>query len=253
MYKKQCFFDPQGTNSGNSKSGIWNPRTLLCNFEIREIRPGKTCFTYALRSRYPPGISEIGTFSDIFFRNVTNLQKKCKKMQKNAKCKTSENTWNFVFLSKIGLWRFVEALKSVENDTETRAHLCTFFPEIPRGAFRGFRDFQLRIEVSEKGVFRRFLENFHFLRFTGGGRRPHFYMGRKSELAFFEKCGTRFRFWVRFCAALLEKIRPDENDDAQITYRPLVAQVSFPYAFLFRFPAVKWRQKKSERFCSTII
>jgi hypothetical protein len=58
---------------------------------------------------------------------------------------------------------------------------------------------------------------FTFLRFTGWRSTPHFLHGAKIWTRFFfEKCGTRFRFWVRFCAAFTEKIRPDENDDARL-------------------------------------
>jgi hypothetical protein len=63
---------------------------------------------------------------------------------------------------EIGLWRFVEALKSVENDTENpRTPPCTF-PEIP-GAFSGvFGTFNLESgKISEK-AFSTFWKNFHF-------------------------------------------------------------------------------------------
>jgi hypothetical protein len=75
-------------------------------------------------------------------------------------------------------------------------------------------------------------------------------MGRKSELRFFSKSAEHvFGFGSDFVLLLLEKIRPDENDDAyRLPYRPCCAGGQFSYAFLFRFPAVKWRQKKVNGF-----
>jgi hypothetical protein len=82
--------------------------------------------------------------------------------------------------------------KSVEN-RKSHAHSAPF-PEIPRGHFRGFSDFQLRIGGNfGKGVFR-FGKIFTFLRLPAGGRRPIFTWG--ENLNRFD-----FRFWVRFCAA----------------------------------------------------
>jgi hypothetical protein len=50
------------------------------------------------------------------------------------------NTPKFCVFIENRLWRFVEALKSVENDTEIPVHTpAHFFSEIPRGAFSGFR------------------------------------------------------------------------------------------------------------------
>jgi hypothetical protein len=135
-------------------------------------------------------------------------------VQKNAKKRKMQSvpkTPEILVLSKIGLWRFVEALKSVEDTEIPDTSVHTF--QIPQGHFQGFQDFQLRIEVKFRKKATFFWKNFHFLRFTGW-RSVFFTWGENLNFAFFEKCGTRFRFWVRFCAALLEKIRPDENDDA---------------------------------------
>jgi hypothetical protein len=115
--------------------------------------------------------------------------------------------------------------------------------------FSGFSDFQLRIEVKfqKKGRFRRFGKNFHVL--PAGGRRP-FYMGRKSERFFFEKCGTRFRFWVRFCAALLEK--SVGRKWRSITPIGCCAGVSFPTLFCSD-SGCEMASKKKSVFCSTIM
>jgi hypothetical protein len=155
-----------------------------------------------------------------------------RKMQKKVSKKHSK-FW--CFLSKIGLWRFVEALKSVENDTEIPVHLRALFPKF-REHFQGFSGtFNLESgKISEKRRFRRFGKIFTFA-FTGWRSTAIFYMGRKSELRFFSKSAEHvFGFGSDF--VLLRENPSDENDDAyRLPYRPVAQGVSFPYAFLFRF------------------
>jgi hypothetical protein len=109
--------------------------------EIREIRPGKNMF-YRIRSAQYLRISEIGTFSDIFSGNVT-ITKKCKKCKKrkNAK-KRPEKPQILGVLSKN---RIVGNIEKVSKMTPKIPCTSVHFSEIPRGHFRGFQDFQLRI------------------------------------------------------------------------------------------------------------
>jgi hypothetical protein len=243
-----------GDEFGNSKFGIPKPWTLCAISEI-EIRPEKTCF---YRIRCAAGPSEFWENRDIFGHFFSEMSQICKvKKCKNAKCKSVPKTPEIlVFLSKIGLWRFVEALKKCRKWHRNPVHTCAhFFSEIPRGIFGVFRDFQLRIEVKfrKKGVFRRFLEKFSlFLRFTGWRSTAPFLHGAKIWTSLFRKVRNTFSVLGPICAAFTEKIRPDENDDAyRLPYRPLVGgQFS---TFFCSDSWLKWRQKKSERFCSTII
>jgi hypothetical protein len=95
---------------------------------------------YRIRSaqQVPPEFQgKIGTFSDIFFRNVTICKKSAKNAKKRKMQKCPENTEILGVFIENRLWRFVEALKSVENDTEIPCTPSTFFSEI-REAFRGF-------------------------------------------------------------------------------------------------------------------
>jgi hypothetical protein len=217
--------------------------------EIREIRPGKNVF-YRIRSaqQVPSRISEIGTFSDIFSGNVTNLKKvqKNAKNAKNAK-KCPENTRNFgCFIENraVAICRSIE--KSVENDTEIPMHTpCTLFKKFPRGIFGVFINLESG-KISEKRRFRRFLEKiFTFCVLPAGGRR-YFYMGRKSELRFFRKVRNTFSvLGPILCCFTRENPSGRKWRRLQITYRPLVAQgVSFPYAFLFRFGCEMASKKK---------
>jgi hypothetical protein len=126
----------------------------------------------------------------------------------------------------------IENIEKVSKMTpKIHAHSCTL-SKFREGHFRGFRDFQLRIEVKfRKGVFDVFGKIFTFAFYRL--EVDIILWGENLNFAFFEKCGTRFRFWVRFCAALLEKIRPDENDDAyRLPYRPCCAGGQFSYAFV---------------------
>jgi hypothetical protein len=90
------------------------------------------------------------------------------------------------------LW-FVEALKKCRKWHRNPDTPCTlFFPNSARGIF-GVFDFQLRIEVKfrKKGVFRRFLEKFSLLRFTGWrSTAPFFTWG--ENLNFFRKVRNTF-------------------------------------------------------------
>jgi hypothetical protein len=93
--------DPRDELGNSEIPGI---REIPDTFVIREIGncPEKTCF-YRIRSaqQVPPDFQEIGTFSDIFFRNVTNLQKSAKKCKKRKKCKSVPKTLKFwVFYRK---------------------------------------------------------------------------------------------------------------------------------------------------------
>jgi hypothetical protein len=241
MYKNRCFLTLRGRIPEiQVESG--NPRTLLCNFGKFGNSSGKNVF-YRIRSaQQVPQISGNG-FSDIFFRKCHKF-KKVQKKQKNAKNKKNvPKTLQFwVFYRKMCA---VEHWKSVENDTEIRCTLRAHFSKIPR-AFSGFQDFQLRIEeISEKGVFDVFWKNFHFFAYRLG-RHPIFTWGENLNFAFFEKCGTRFRFWVRFCAALLNPSGRKWRR-LQITLG-CCAGGQFSLRFFVQIPAVKWRQKKNERF-----
>jgi hypothetical protein len=134
MYKNRCFFRPSDEFE-IWKFGIPEIQDTFVQLKFGKFRPEKKHF-YRIRSAAVPGRGNRDIFGH-FFRNVTNLQKKVK-CKKTQKCKTSRKHLKFwVFLSKIGLWRFVEALKSVENDTENpRAHSAHFFSA--REAFSGF-------------------------------------------------------------------------------------------------------------------
>jgi hypothetical protein len=68
---------------------IWNLESsdTFVHLEIGKFVPKKHVLQNTLRSRYLE-FWEIGTFSDIFFRNVTNLQKK----RKTQNAKRPENT-----------------------------------------------------------------------------------------------------------------------------------------------------------------
>ena len=143
---------------------------------------------------------EIGTFSDIFFPEITQIckkmQKKMTKNTKNAKKNTPKNTPKFLgFFRKntaVAIcWSIKKRAENVpENPACTlRAHF--FFPKFPRGAFSGvFRDFQLKIEgkISEKkAFFRRFFEKYFgfFCVLPAGGRRSHFLHEAKIRTSLF--------------------------------------------------------------------
>jgi hypothetical protein len=135
---------------------------------------------------------------------------------------------------------------------KSRAHPALFFPKFARH-FGGFRDFQLRIEVKfRKRRFSIFGKIFTFAFYRWRSTAPFFTWGENLNFAFFEKCGTRFRFWVRFVLFYSRKsVRTKMTTPTDYPIAPVGGSVFL--TLLFRFPAVKWRQKKSERFCSTII
>ncbi len=266
-------------NSGNSGNSGKSPGHFCAISGNSGNSSRKKHVFYRIRSAQQGTLrefrGEIGTFSDIFFPEMSQICKKsAKKMQKNAKNakksvpKNTPKFWVFFIENRaVAICRSIE--KSVENDTENppctlRAHF--FFPKFPRGSFSGvFRDFQLRIggKISEKkAFFRRFFgKNFHFFCvLPAGGRRPHFLHGAKiwTSLFFRKSAEHVFGFWVRFCAAFTRKIPSGrkETTPTDYPYRPLVAQggVSFPYAFFVQIPGCEMAsKKKSERFCSTII
>jgi hypothetical protein len=102
-------------------------------------------------------------------------------------------------LSKIGLWRFVEALKKCRKWLKIPMHTCTL-SKFREGHFQGFRDFQLRIEVKfrKKGVFDVFWKNFSLLRFTGW--RSTYLHGAKIWTSFFSKSAEHvFGFGSDLC------------------------------------------------------
>jgi hypothetical protein len=98
------------------------------------------------------------------------------------------NTLKFCVFIENRLWRFVEALKSVENDTEIPVHTpAHFFSEFREGHFRVF-DFQLRIEVKFRKrrfstFFGKIFTFFAFYRLDG----PIFTWGENLNFAFFSK------------------------------------------------------------------
>jgi hypothetical protein len=154
-------------------------------------------------------------------------------------------------LSKIGCGDLSKHWKSVENDTESMHTLCTL-SKFREGHFRGFQDFNLESgKISEKGVFDVFGKNFHFCVLPAGGRRP-LHGAKIWTSLFFEKCGTRFRFWVRFVLLYSRKSVRTKMTTPTDYYRPCCAGVSFPYAFCSD-SGCEMASKKSERFCSTII
>jgi hypothetical protein len=182
------FSDPG--NSEIRKSGIWNQDTL-CNWEIRNS-------SHVLQNTAQQVIWEFGKSGHFrtFFSEMSQI---CKKVQKNAKKNAKKKK---VSRKHLKFWVFIDCgdlskhWKSVENDTEIPVHTCAFFSRNSRGAFWGFSTFNLESEVRLFDV----LEKFSLLRFTGGGRRPHFYMGRKSELRFFSKSAEHvFGFGSDLC------------------------------------------------------
>jgi hypothetical protein len=107
-----------------------NPRTL-CNFEIGKFVPKKHLLQNTLCAAGTLRISgKIGTFSDIFFGNVTNLQK-VKKAKKRKKTKKSvENTQILgVFIENraVAICRSIEKVSKMTPKIPLRAH----FSEIP--------------------------------------------------------------------------------------------------------------------------
>jgi hypothetical protein len=160
-------------------------------------------------------------------------------MQKKVSKKHSEILGVFIENRAVAI---VELKKCRKWHRNPRCTLRALF-EIPArgGVFRTFN--WIGGKISEK-AFSTFWKNFHFcvFRLEVG---ITFY-GAKIWTSLFSKSAEHvFGFGSDF-AALLEKIRPDENDDAyRLPYRLLR---EFPYAFLFRFPAVKWRQKKVNGF-----
>jgi hypothetical protein len=104
MYKTDAFFDPQGTNSGNSEIQEI-PGHFVQFREIRKFVPKKHVLQNALRSTLQD-FRKSGHFRTFFCPNSKKL--KNAKKQKNAKKKVSKTLKFWVFLSKIGLWRFVE-------------------------------------------------------------------------------------------------------------------------------------------------
>jgi hypothetical protein len=90
-------FQTLGDELKFGNSGI-EPWDTFCNFEIREIRPEKRHFLQNTLCAAGLNFGEIGTFSDIFFRNVTNLQK-CK-MQKTQNAKRPKHSEILCFYRK---------------------------------------------------------------------------------------------------------------------------------------------------------
>jgi hypothetical protein len=181
----------------------WNlkPRTLLCNRKLGNSSR-KNMFLQNTLCAAGTWNWEIGTFSDIFFRNVTNKKVQNAKKRKMQKC--PENTRNLgVFIENraVAICRSIEKVSKMTPNP--RAHSVHFFSRNSARGILGFSDFQLRIEVKfRKKAFSTFFGKiFTFLRFTGWrSTAPFFTWGENLNFAF-SKSGTRFRFWVRFCAA----------------------------------------------------
>jgi hypothetical protein len=205
-------FRPSGTNSNSEIPEFRNPRTLLCNFGNSKFVP--KIFTEYARSRVSRNFGENRDIFGHFFRNVTNLQK-CAKNKKNAKItkKTSKTPEILGVLSKIGLWRFVEDWKVSKMTPKIPMHTPCTLSKIPEGHFGVFGTFNLESISEKKGVFDVFGKIFTFCVLPAGGRRPHFYMGRKSELRFFRKVRNTFSVLGPILCCFTRKIRPDENDD----------------------------------------
>jgi hypothetical protein len=198
MYKKDVFSDPQ-TNSKFRKFREF--REIPDTFVIRKFGkfvPKKHVFTeYALRSRYLEFWGK--SFSDIFPKCHKLRAKKCK-TQKNAK--VSRKHPKFWVFYRIGCGDLSKHWKSVENDQIPVHTQYLFF-------FRGFRDFQLRIEVKFRK--RRFFRRFKILRFTGWGRRFFLHGAKIWTAFFFEKWNTFSVLGPILCCFYSEN--PDENDD----------------------------------------
>jgi hypothetical protein len=147
-----------------------------------------------------------------------------------------------VFLSKIGLWRC--RIEKVSKMTpKSPCTLRALFRNSREG--RGFRTFNwIGGKISEKAFFD-VLEKFSLLRFPAGGVGIHF-MGRKSELRFFRK--VRNTFSVLGPILLLYSRKSVRTKMTTPTDYPIGCCGSFLTLFLFRFPAVKWRQKKVNGF-----
>jgi hypothetical protein len=193
------------------------------------------------------GTSEFGN-RDIFghFFPKCQICKSAKKTQKTQK-KCPENTWNFGVFIENRLWRFVEALKKCRKwHRNPRAHLHTFFPKFREGHFRGFRDFQLRIEVKfrKKAFFDVFWKKFSLFAFyRWRSTAPFFTWGENLNLLFFEKCGTRFRFWVRFVLLLLRKsVRTKMTTPTDYPIGPLLRS-QFSLRFFVQIPGCEMASK----------
>jgi hypothetical protein len=204
-------FQTLRTNSGNS-GNLEFQTGHFCAIGKLKFVPENIFFTeYALRR--VPGISGKSGHFRTFFSEMSQFAKKVQKWKNAKNAKRPENTWNFGCFIENRAVAICRSIEKVSKMTKSRAH-PHFFPKFREGHF-GVFDFQLRIEVKfRKKAFSTFLKKiftfFAFYRLEVDG--PIFYKIWTS--LFFEKCGTRFRFWVRFCAAFTEKIRPDENDDA---------------------------------------
>jgi hypothetical protein len=155
---------------------------------------------YRIRSAQVPSRISGKSGHGHFFSEMSQIQKSAKK-KKNAKNAKSVPKHSEILgvLSKIGCGdcRSIEKVSKMTPKIDALVHAHSKF----RGTFSGFSG-QLRIEVK----FRKratFWKNFHFCVLPAGGRR-FFTWGENLNFAFFEKCGTRFRFWVRFCAASRE-------------------------------------------------
>jgi hypothetical protein len=162
-----------GTNSKSGNSGIPEIPGHFCAISGNWKFPEKHVLQNALRSRYLRNFGENRDIFGHFFRNVTNLQKCKKNAKKRKKKKTSRKHLKFCVFIENRAVAICRSIEKVSKMTPKSVHtLHTFFP--PRGAFSGFSDFQLRIEVKfRKRRFRRFLEKISLLRLPAGGRRPH--------------------------------------------------------------------------------
>jgi hypothetical protein len=168
-----------------------------------------------------------------------------KKKCKTQKCKVSRKHLKFWCFIENRLWRFVEALKMTRKPVHTCAHF--FFRNSARhfGVFGTF-NLESRVKFRKKAFFDVFLKKFSLLRFTGWGRRPHFYMGRKSELLFFRKVRNTFSVLGPILCCFRKSVRTKMTTPTDYPYRPFVAQ--FSYVFLFRFRLWNGVKKKVNGF-----
>jgi hypothetical protein len=202
MYKNRCFFRPSGRIREILE--IWNSKldTFVQSGNWNSSR--KTYFLQnTLCAGYPGFLGNRDIFGH-FFPKCHNLQKKCKN-EKTQKMQNVLKTPEILgVLSKIGLWRFVEALKKCRK-WQNPVHTRTFFPKFREGHF-GVFDFQLRIEVKfRKKAFSTFFGKiftfFAFYRLEVDG--PIFY---KIWTSLFSKSAEHvFGFGSDFVLLLLRK------------------------------------------------
>jgi hypothetical protein len=99
MYKKQMFFSDLGDEFWKNSGNLEIPDTFVYSGNSGNC-PENMFYRIRSAQQVPPEFQgKIGTFSDIFFRNVTICKKSAKNAKKRKK-KCPENTEILVFYRK---------------------------------------------------------------------------------------------------------------------------------------------------------